>query len=620
LPNLEFKFVAADFVLDLAPELFHDPTFTPYIYELKDIMDNYYTSYGESKDKIKHMFLDKQREISHILNKSSAMTSDMAELLNWNPFTNKSTDWFNPEWMLALTEGFDIVIGNPPYVYNKKIDEQKKQRYKAKYGIIDDLYNYFFVRSFNLTETGGIVSFITSNTYLSISSKQNLRDLFLDNRIIEIIKVDNPFENPMVEPAIIAIQKTEKSSGNYAFSYKNAKESKDAQTGFYDPDEYNPNSEIYKKTAFNTLFVPNEFNMRIWAKYSGAIYRLVYQNWEFINSSRSIDKHDKKLIDYRTSLKPGDITLIGLLTQGGNGLTTGNNGRFVAVREGTKDAFRIKQTRPQKLYEAVNNYNIDELDIDSLQDARNYLSELSEQEIRNKFDELKEDYERDIFGSGYLYKIISDKEIAGAENMTSDEIENGIEAYKPHWVPYDKGDKDGNRWYLRTPYYLDWSSETVKFLVSHSGKGVGNPVIRNKDFYFREGLCWSNVLNPNARGIKCRYKDKSVNDVASMSLFSISDLISNEYLVCLLNSDFMFQYLRDFINDSVNLQINDIRQLPIIIPTKEQLKVFHEIFNSAYAIKLMQFAGEISDTKAEEKLAQIQKDLDAYVLEYYGLN
>jgi hypothetical protein len=79
-------------------------------------------------------------------------------------------------------------------------------------------------------------------------------------------------------------------------------------------------------------------------------------------------------------------------------------------------------------------------------------------------------------------------------------------------------------------------------------------------------------------------------------------------------------YVNDFINNTQTFQINDARQLPIIIPSKEQLVEFHRIFNDAYAIKLLQFAGEISVVRAEEKLRQIQDKLDAYILEYYGLN
>jgi hypothetical protein len=48
------------------------------------------------------------------------------------------------------------------------------------------------------------------------------------------------------------------------------------------------------------------------------------------------------------------------------------------------------------------------------------------------------------------------------------------------------------------------------------------PVVRNAKFYFKEGFCWNNVLNPNAELIKCRLKQASVNDVASMSLYPVT--------------------------------------------------------------------------------------------------
>ena len=84
----------------------------------------------------------------------------------------------------------------------------------------------------------------------------------------------------------------------------------------------------------------------------------------------------------------------------------------------------------------------------------------------------------------------------------------------------------------------------------------------------KEGFCWNNLLNPNARLLKVKLKGESVNDVGSMSLYT-TNILSNKYIVALLNSNVLFDYYREFINCSVNIQINDIKQLPIIIPTKE---------------------------------------------------
>lgn len=607
LPNLDFKFIAADYVLDLASSIIHNSNYTPYVNELKYIIDNYFTAYGPEKEQIKSQFLAKQREIGLKLSQSGLLTPDIAELLNWNPFSNTSVDWFNPEWMLGLNEDFDIIIANPPYVSNKNTVKKKVPLYIEKYGFSDDLYNYFFIRSLDLVKTGGILSFITSNTYLSINSKQNIRTAFLDNRIIEIFKIDNPFENPMVSPAIITIQKTDEFK-NYDLTYKIAEERED----FLSPAEYNINTSVFKTTAFNTFFPPTEFNMRVWDKYGKQVKRLITQYWSMIDSSKSIAKNQKYLEEYRRSLKPGDLTLLGLITEGGQGLATADNGRFVGVREKTKEAFRIKQTRAQKLYDAAMNKSILELKINSLQDSKDLLADLTETEIRDMFSILKRDYGRDIFGSGYLYQIIYESEIADPEKMTAVEISEGFEEDKPHFVPYDKGDKDGNRWFLVTPYYLDWSYDSVTYYKT-------NPSCRwqGYNFYFREGFCWSDI---NTVYLKCRLKGKSVHDVKSMSLFTLMPGIPDWFYVCIINSSFISEYVNEFVNNTQTFQINDARQLPIIIPSQEQLTVFHDIFNNAYAIKLMQFAGEISAGMAEEKLAQIQQDLDTYILEYYGLN
>ena len=611
LPNLEFKFIAADSVLDLKSNLEDDLILKPYIEELKTIMNNYFTSMGKEKELFKQEFIQKQIDISTILSESGKLHPDIVSLLNWNPFKNETVDWFNADWMFGLSEGFDIIIGNPPYVCNKSTDKGKVPKYKEKYGISDDLYNYFFLRALELTKPEGIISFITSNTYLTIHSKHNLRIKFLENKIIELIKVDNPFENPLVDPAIISIQKKEKDQGNYEFEYKNAKSKNDTETDFYNPEIYNPNTKIYRNTAFNALFPPNAFNMKIWNIYEPIICRLVIKYWNLIITSRHISKNENYLSEYRKNLKPGDITLLGLITEGGQGMATADNGRFVAVLEGTKESVKIKQSRANQLYKAVINNGVNELNIKSLQEAKEYLADLSEKEIWDLFDDLKNKYDRDIFGRGYLYKIINNSERANVESLTLEEIKYGIDNDKPHWVPYDKGDKEGNRWYLKTSFYLDWSIfSLVYYKTQPSCRWQGY------NFFFRNGFCWSDIKTVY---LKCRLKEKSVYDVTSMSLFSLMPDIPDWFFVCLINSKFISEYVNDFVNNTSVFQINDARQLPIIIPNQGQLDIFQKIFNSAYKIQLQKFNNEISKNKAEEKLTEIQNELDSYVYTYYGL-
>jgi len=248
------------------------------------------------------------------------------------------------------------------------------------------------------------------------------------------------------------------------------------------------------------------------------------------------------------------------------------------------------------------------------------INNLSENQIRELFDNLKEKYGRDIFGQGWLYRIVSQDEIADVEKLTDDEKLNGIKGKKT-FVPYDKGDKDGNRWWAPTPYYIDWSRENVKFLKENSGKkGEGMPVVRNPQFYFREGFCW-NLINATRSTVdlKVRFVSSSIYDVGSMRLLSNFNSTPNYLIVCLLNSKLENLYAELFSNFTLNFQINDARQLPIIIPTKEQLKEFEAIFDRAVAVQKQKFSGRISEKEAEEKLEKIQIELDEKVLELYGL-
>ncbi len=141
------------------------------------------------------------------------------------------------------------------------------------------------------------------------------------------------------------------------------------------------------------------------------------------------------------------------------------------------------------------------------------------------------------------------------------------------------------------------------------------PVVRNPQFNFREGFCWNNVLNPNARLLKVKLKSATVNDVGAMSLYSVSAL-PNAFFVSVLNSNLIFDYYREFINCTVNIQINDLRQIPIIIPNEKELDIIMTLFEEIYSLKKQDFSSK-SDTKSFEL---IESDLDVAINLLYGID
>lgn len=128
-------------------------------------------------------------------------------------------------------------------------------------------------------------------------------------------------------------------------------------------------------------------------------------------------------------------------------------------------------------------------------------------------------------------------------------------------------------------------------------------------FYFREGLCWSDI---NTTFLKCRKKERSIHDVKSMSIFGCSDLLSEDYIITLINSTFISYYVDNFVNNTQTFQINDARQLPIIIPTSENNEKAKTFVASAIKMKK-----EYTDGNAA--LEAIQKKVDSYIEDIYHL-
>ena len=153
------------------------------------------------------------------------------------------------------------------------------------------------------------------------------------------------------------------------------------------------------------------------------------------------------------------------------------------------------------------------------------------------------------------------------------------------------------------------SINIVQFLKTNSGKkGEGMPVVRNPQFYFREGLCWSDI---NTMFLKCRKKEKSIHDVKSMSICGVSNLLSEDYIITMINSTLISHYVDNFVNNTQTFQINDARQLPIIIPTSTDDEQAKSFVSNAIKIKKGHTTNNALDV--------IQKEVDSYVEKIYNL-
>ena len=107
--------------------------------------------------------------------------------------------------------GFEVVIGNPPYVRQERLKDIKtilEEKYVTYIGTAD-LYCYFYELGMNLLKTGGVLGYITSNKWLRINYGKNIRKMLNEYFIIEIedhgkIKM---FIDAGVETNIIIVKK-----------------------------------------------------------------------------------------------------------------------------------------------------------------------------------------------------------------------------------------------------------------------------------------------------------------------------------------------------------------------------------------------------------------------------
>jgi hypothetical protein len=597
---------------------------------------------------------------------------------------------FNKE---SKNPGFDIVIGNPPYVNTKLISSMGiSKKLEEEYGYCDDLYNHFTFRGLELLKSGGLLSYITSDTFLTLQTKKNMRMHFLgianekseteiditfelpECRVTEIINTPKAFA-AFVNTAIFTIEKARADSkSNLTYidirypnsetfqisdeEWKQIKISKENISGWErildksfsalghdkanwqvshtcnSENVYKDNNstllkfkipfEPYRQAINYSIFSPTEYNCEILEKIIKEARPAFDSWWSKIETSREIERNRDSLKRNIAKLKAGETTIIGLLIDGGQGLATANNGKFVGYNPNSRFAERCKETRVQKLWEAIE----DEPKIkrkfevvsacSSYEDVKELFEDLKEADIWELFDGIKDKFGLRVFGKGYMYRIIPESMIFDVSAITEKQKLEGIKG-KRTYVPYDKGDREGNRWYLETPYLIDWSEEAVDWLKSHSGhSGAGMPVVRNPQFYFRNGFCWSDVLDPSNPYIKCRLKGNTVNDVKSMSLYDESGL-GDKYFVFNINSRLFNRVLREFFNGTVAIQMNDIKKLPIKIPSEKELKAFNKKFDECLAIKKEYFAGEINRAEMNAQLRPIEAEIDEMVNKLYGI-
>ena len=223
LPNLETKFVSANSLIakkkrPAQGNLFENPEIEPTKNELAEIRHKHFSARSAST---KHRLREKDQALREKLAKllsddDNFAPEDAKQLAAWNPYDqNAVSPFFDPEWMFGVAEGFDIVIGNPPYIQLQNNSGELAQLYEgcgySTFARTGDIYCLFYERGWQLLKKYGHLCYITSNKWMRAGYGEKTREFFA-NKTNPMLLIDfagvKIFESATVDTNILLFAKS----------------------------------------------------------------------------------------------------------------------------------------------------------------------------------------------------------------------------------------------------------------------------------------------------------------------------------------------------------------------------------------------------------------------------
>ena len=223
LPNLETKFVSANSLIAKKKKpaqgnLFENPEIEPTKNELVEIRHKHFSAKSAST---KHRLREKDHALREKLakllsNDNNFGPEDAKQLAAWNPYDqNAVSPFFDPEWMFGVADGFDIVIGNPPYIQLQNNGGELAQLYEgcgySTFARTGDIYCLFYERGWQLLKKNGHLCYITSNKWMRAGYGEKTRGFFA-NKTNPMLLIDfagvKIFESATVDTNILQFSKS----------------------------------------------------------------------------------------------------------------------------------------------------------------------------------------------------------------------------------------------------------------------------------------------------------------------------------------------------------------------------------------------------------------------------
>ncbi|MFH1010832.1 MAG: hypothetical protein V1784_06335, partial [bacterium] len=612
--------------------------------------------------------------------------------------------------------GFDAVLGNPPYVSTHTSSAERWRRaLELRAGYLDDLYVHFVALGLKILKPHGGFGFIVSDTFFTLASKLRMREMLQFNRIDWLGQCD-PFEATVDAAIFVACKEAPVPDATILFLQ--ARPLKRADGSKTRPDAVLPRlphaeeipwsepetrlrngtsvahtmvnelrihqvpSSLYSESHKRAFFEPRPGTLALFEKFNEPVKHIVKEWWEKIEDSRAFAANLDEIRAYHRALRPGDLTLTGLIAEGGQGMRTANNARFLAYLEGSPQARELEAkavewsgtwlanqliapdfrkflaeaggnpehpTRDRAALEATVHRLRERFTPQQLGLGRTALFRIAprnliatDEDYRFAFKQRKTELLRlwqrqvdlkqfwdetiEVQGRRFTYAAFREADnISGEEfcrlcehiqlwvrrqnashpkeapiprevfGLRSSEdytdaadgpriatIYNGLSG-RGQFISFRKGDPEGSRWIDNEPLYCDWTKSAVDWLMnSPQARWQGHK------FFLTSGVTWS--LHANHVSAKCRYQEPCIFDASSSRLTPIIKSLTAQAFVALANSDVFSFFLKKFIKHNQDIEINDMRMMPIVIPKPKQHSRLNELGKLCIAAKRAEFS------------------------------
>lgn len=570
-PNLETKIVCADSLKNINADFFVDqakaelikarkqyyqPNITPtdrekIADEIADIMDNAFPTFAQ------------QIHLPRVCNK--------AVLKRWFIDANINAPFFDMDTFFPeITEGFDIVIGNPPYGGFKIAEDVREALALGS----NDPYGAFIARflgngkRITPLKNGGTLAFIVSDTFMTIGSHLKLRQQMMHNRIHKMIRMSPKTFSATVNTVTIFCEKCkdikyqdERGAVRYKLDIDGNVCTMADMTNIDIHEDYKYFAEVLSQSMdmdtndciSNEEFAIYRYPQTLIRNCSNLPFFVASPKlFELMNDVNPVRKASTQIngniVEYRINkINTKSITVykLGCFAKVAEGLSTGDNKAYLYKEHSARGSY--------ELIDQYRNFILSEIDL-----KRIMTDDALKTEIIEKGISVNDTKSPRYFNGCYILRY--DK--GGACNISED------------WLP---------NYHVPTEYYIDWSERAVTRMktltiaqriqingenktITQKSKTQIAGVIRNADTYFKSGIAYSMT---GKYAPTYRLNEPGPYDHKASAIFLNG--VDTKLTLALLCSKLMKYIQKTFINHTVEFGIEDSKDIPCVLdPTQSK--------------------------------------------------